>query len=44
MKITTGVTKYTAEQTLAGDVALDRGLKEKARKFADKGSELYAKA
>ena len=44
MKITEDVRKYAAEQGLAESEALESGLKEKATEFAEKGSELYAKA
>jgi phosphomethylpyrimidine synthase len=44
MKITEDVRKYAAEQGLAESDALESGLKEKAKRFAEKGSELYAKA
>jgi phosphomethylpyrimidine synthase len=44
MKITEDVRKYAAEQGLAESDALESGLKEKAKQFAEKGSELYAKA
>lgn len=42
MKITEDVGKYTAEQGIAEDEALKKGLEEKAREFAERGSELYA--
>jgi phosphomethylpyrimidine synthase len=44
MKITEDVRKYAAEQGLAESEALRSGLEAKATEFADKGSELYAKA
>jgi phosphomethylpyrimidine synthase len=44
MKITEDVRKYAAEQGLAESEALESGLKEKAKQFAETGSELYAKA
>jgi phosphomethylpyrimidine synthase len=44
MKITEDVRKYAAEQGLAEEEALKKGMEEKSREFAAKGSELYAKA
>jgi phosphomethylpyrimidine synthase len=44
MKITEDVRKYAAEQGLAEGDALESGLQQKATEFAEKGSELYAKA
>jgi len=44
MKITEDVRKYAAEQNLAEAEALESGMKEKSKEFAEKGSELYAKA
>ena len=44
MKITEDVRKYAAEQGLAESEALETGLKEKAKQFAEKGSEIFAKA
>jgi phosphomethylpyrimidine synthase len=44
MKITEDVRKYAAEQSLSESEALERGLEQKAAEFAEKGSELYAKA
>jgi phosphomethylpyrimidine synthase len=44
MKITEDVRKYAAEQNLAEAEALESGMKEKAKEFAEKGSEVYAKA
>jgi len=44
MKITEDVRKYAAEQNLAEDEALNRGLEQKATEFTESGSELYAKA
>jgi phosphomethylpyrimidine synthase len=43
MKITEDVRKYAAEQSLAEDVAIERGLEEKAREFVEKNTEIYAK-
>jgi phosphomethylpyrimidine synthase len=43
MKITEDVRKYAAEQGLAEDLAIERGLKHKAEEFATAGGELYQK-
>ena len=42
MKITKA--KYAAEQGIAEEEALKKGMGEKSKEFAEKGSELYAKA
>ncbi len=44
MKITEDVRKYAAEQGLAEQAALQKGLAEKSREFVEKGAEIYAKA
>ncbi len=44
MKITEDVRKYAAEQGIAEDQALQTGMEEKAREFAEKGGEIYSKA
>gem|GEM_PF-747896 len=44
MKITEAVRKYAAEQGIAEEEALKKGMEEKFREFTEKGSELYAKA
>jgi phosphomethylpyrimidine synthase len=44
MKITEDVRRYAAEQGVAEEEALENGLKEKSREFAEKGAELYSKA
>jgi phosphomethylpyrimidine synthase len=44
MKITEEVRKYAAEQGIAEEEALKKGMEEKSREFTEKGSELYAKA
>ena len=44
MKITEDVRKYAAEQGIAEDEALKKGMEEKSREFVEKGAEVYAKA
>jgi phosphomethylpyrimidine synthase len=44
MKITEDVRKYAAEQGVAEQDALKRGLDEKAKEFVKKGAEVYTKA
>ncbi len=44
MKITEDVRKYAAEQGLAEEEALAKGMEEKSREFVEKGAEVYAKA
>ncbi len=41
MKITQDVREFAAEQEISEEEALQKGMKEKAKEFADKGSELY---
>jgi phosphomethylpyrimidine synthase len=43
MKITEDVRKYAAEQGIAEEEALKKGMEEKSREFTENGSELYAK-
>jgi hypothetical protein len=43
MKITEDVRKYAAEQGIAEEEALKKGMEEKSIEFTEKGSELYAK-
>jgi len=38
------VCKYTAEQSIAEEEALKKGMEEKSHEFTERGSELYAKA
>jgi phosphomethylpyrimidine synthase len=44
MKITEDVRKYAAEQGIAEEEALKKGMEEKSKEFTEKGSEIYAKA
>ena len=44
MKVTEDVRKYAAEQGIAEEEAVKKGMQEKSREFTAKGSELYAKA
>ena len=44
MKITEDARKFAAEQGVSEQEALQKGMEEKSREFADKGSEFYAKA
>ncbi len=44
MKTTEDVRKYAAEQGIAEEEALKKGMDEESREFTEKGSELYAKA
>jgi phosphomethylpyrimidine synthase len=44
MKITEDVRKYAAEQGIAEEEALKRGMAEKSREFVEKGAEVYSKA
>ena len=44
VKDTDDVRKYAAEQGIAEEEALKKGMEEKSREFSEKGSELYAKA
>ena len=44
MKTTEEVRKYAAEQGIAEEEALKKGMEEKSREFAEKGNEIYAKA
>jgi phosphomethylpyrimidine synthase len=36
-----GVRKFAAEQKISEDEALEKGLKKKAKEFAEKGAEVY---
>jgi phosphomethylpyrimidine synthase len=44
MRITEDVRRYAAEQGLSEEVAVKKGLDEKATEFIEKGSEIYAKS
>jgi phosphomethylpyrimidine synthase len=44
MKITEDVRKFAAEQGIAEEEALKKGMEEKSRQFVEKGAEIYAKA
>jgi len=44
MKITEDVRKYAAEQGLAEEEALKKGMEEKAKEFVSRGTEVYVKA
>ena len=44
MKITEGVRKYAAEQGLADETALAKGMAEKSKEFVEQGAGVYAKA
>jgi phosphomethylpyrimidine synthase len=44
MKITDDVRKFAAEQKISEEQALQIGLEQTAKEFADKGSKVYAKA
>ena len=44
MKITEDVRKFAAEQGIAVDDALAKGLAEKATEFTEQGVDIYAKA
>ena len=43
MKISEDVWQYAAEQGIAEEEALAKGMEEKSREFANKGSEVYIK-
>ena len=44
MKTAEDVRKYSAEQGIAEEEALKKGMEEKSKEFAEKGNELCAKA
>ena len=39
-----GAAEYAAEQGIAEEEALKRGMEEKSREFVEKGAAVYAKA
>ena len=41
--ITEDVRKYAAEQGIAEEEALKKGMEEKSKEFVEKGAEVYAK-
>ncbi len=43
MKITEDVRKYAAEQGIAEEEALKKGMEAKSKEFVEKGVEVYAK-
>ena len=44
VNITEDVRKYAAEQGIAEDEALKKGMDEKSKEFVEQGAEVYAKA
>jgi phosphomethylpyrimidine synthase len=44
MKITEDVRRYAAEQAISEEEALAKGMEEKSKEFAEKGSEVYINA
>ena len=44
MKITEDVRKYAAEQGIAAEAALKKGMEAKSLEFIEKGAEVYGKA
>jgi phosphomethylpyrimidine synthase len=44
MKTTEDVRKYAAEQGIAEEEALKKGMEQKDREFTEKGAEIYTKA
>ena len=44
MKITEDLRKYTTEQGVSEQEALQKSMEEKSREFTEKGNEPYAKA
>ena len=43
MKITEDVRTYAAEQGITEEVAIEKGLREKATEFKEAGAEIYTK-
>ena len=44
MKISEDVRQYVAEQGIAEEEALQRGMEKKSKEFVESGAEVYAKA
>jgi len=44
MRITEDVRKYAAEQGMAAEDALEKGMEEKSREFVEKGAQVYTPA
>ena len=44
MKTTAHIRKYPAEQGIAEEDALKRGMEEKSKEFVEDGAEVHAKA
>ena len=44
MKATEDVRKYAAEQGIAEEEALKKGMEEKAKEFVETGAEVYSQA
>lgn len=44
MKITEDIRKYAAEQGIAEDEALKRGMEEKSKEFMQKDAKVYSQA
>ena len=44
MKIREDVRKYAAENAIDEDIAIERGLREKAAEFQHSGAEIYSKS
>ena len=44
MKITKDVRKYAAEQGVAEEEAIKKGMEAKSKEFVEKGAEVYAQA
>lgn len=43
MKITKDLLKFTAEQGIAEEESLKKGMEDKSKEFVEKGAEVYAK-
>ena len=44
MKISEDVRQYAAEQAISEEEAIQKGMEEKSKEFADSGSEVYVPA